>query len=151
MTNDELKSRIHELCNSKPHTRNMLVEITRSKDTRIEAALDALSSKRLVFKCMHKGKQFFSTRKVFEATWPSLPLPADDPAKLPALVRIPGPGDGWLHDTKVTYVDGCKITKVAAPADRWAAGLKKGRGAISQDWIARRQGVELPTRLGGAY
>jgi len=151
MNNDELKAKIHELCGQKPHTRNMINAVTKAKDTRIQAALDALSSKQLVYPAMFKGKQYFATRKVFEQHFPSLPLPADDPKTLPGLVRIPAPGEGWMHETEVTYVDGYKVTRVSPPADRWQGGVTPGRGAISEDWIARRQGVDVPSRLGGAF
>lgn len=47
--------------------------------------------------------------------------------------------------------DGVKVTIVPPPRGRYEADIKPGQGAISADYVARRQGQFVPSRLVGSY
>lgn len=59
---------------------------------------------------------------------------------------------GWLQPSdEMIITEKTKITRAPAPKGRFEDPAKAGKGAITEDWMARRQGVEIPTRLKGAF
>jgi len=57
-------------------------------------------------------------------------------------------GARFLPTPEVVMLDNVRITRQAAPAGRFeVAHLPEGAGAISQDWLRRRAGMPVETRL----
>lgn len=66
------------------------------------------------------------------------------------LVTVKSSAEAWRQAEVIVPAGVKKIVCPPAP-DRWASDVQRNRGVISQDWFARRQGQEVPSRLNGAY
>lgn len=71
-------------------------------------------------------------------------------APKPASPAVRAPAQVWANEEPI-YRDGIKVTVVPAPRGRYEADIKPGQGAISADYVARRQGQFVPSRLVGSY
>ena len=135
------------LCDQKPRTSNELMQLLGARTMQIKHWLHSCSVQERLVWHSEPGLRAWMTPKLHAHLFPHDPKGAEIRQRQIDAVRIAQSPEWLLPTPTVEIVDGVRITRANAPASRYAPTIAPGSGAISEDWFARRQGVQLPTRL----
>jgi hypothetical protein len=138
---------IVQLCDQAPRRRSELKELTGLNEKKLANYIELLSHRiRIVRFGMGANARWMSVR-LFQVLHPNRPVPTMKAEHAGPVVLGVSFGADWTPSQKVEYRDGYKITVWSGPRDRFAPDIKPGQGAISEDWMMRRQGVAVETRV----
>lgn len=141
MTLDEIKAQILDICSREKTNKTALKKTISAKERRTARCVDELAQEgKIIHGPDGPGAGYVTPSAVALLTPKTIPV-----ATVPKLGHWPKRKQPVVIPADTLIVD------YGRPPERWETSLKPGQGAISQDWIARRQGADVPTRLGGAY
>lgn len=141
------RERIEQMLDERPMSARELHETLNISLKRVQNYLAFLSSRcRIVLHGRTGTARWYSTA-LFQKTFPHLRVPTLlDKMTTPTVSPVSHAAE-WKPDVKEEIKDGVKITRYGAPPPRFAPDIKPGQGAISGDWVLRRQGVQIETRV----
>lgn len=141
------REQILQLCDTKPMRRSELREITGLGEKKMANYLGFLSDR---IKLVHFGmgaNSRWMTVRLFQKLHPNRPVPTLREEHATPVVRGVSFAADWKPEVTVETTGGVEIKRYSGPPDRWASDIKPGHGAISGDWMLRRQGVQIETRV----
>ncbi len=143
------REKIIQLCDKKPMRKCELVKELGIGEKIAANYIEWLAARiKIIRYGMGANARWMSVR-LFQILHPTLPVPVvKEKDATPVVFLGASFGADWSPKQEaVQQSAGVKITVYSGPRDRFAPDIKPGHGAISGDWMLRRQGVQLETRV----